>query len=113
VTVGVRITADDGSMTFADIRPVDLRRDESTTLTVRTQAAEVGVIGVTATLTTPSGRAFGQPATISLRTSVVGVVVWVALAAAVTLVGLAVIRRLRRRDRGGGAVSAEPVRTSP
>jgi len=113
VTVGVRVTATDGSMTFADIAPVELRRNESTTLTVRTRAADVGVIGVTAKLTTPSGRVFGEPASISLRTSVVGVVVWVALAAAAALMGLAVVRRLRRRGRPGSHAKAKTVRTSP
>lgn len=116
VRVGVRITADDGSMTFDDIGPVDLRRNDSTTFTVRTTASDVGVIAVKATLTTPTGRPFGKPATFSLRTSAVGVIVWIALGAAAVLVGLAVVRSLRRRDRGGARRSEPappPLRTSP
>lgn len=116
VRVGVRITADDGSMTFDDIGPVDLRRNDSTTFTVRTTASDVGVIAVKATLTTPTGRPFGKPATFSLRTSAVGVIVWIALGAAAVLVGLAVVRSLRRRGRGGARRSEPappPLRTSP
>lgn len=114
VRVGVRITADDGTMTFDDIGPVDLRSNESTTLTVRTQAADVGVISVTATLITPTGKPFGKRAPISLRTSVVGVIVWIALGAATGLVVLAIARRVRRRGRGLDAgTQTPPLRTSP
>lgn len=114
VRVGVRITADDGSMTFDDIGPVDLRRRDSTTFTVRTTASDVGVISVTATLTTTSGRPFGKPATFSLRTSAVGVIVWIALGAAAALVVLAVARRVFRRDRDRNSEAPPaPLRTSP
>jgi len=114
VRVGVRITADDDSLAFDEIEPVELRRGDSTTFTVRTSAADVGVVAVTARLTTPEGRAFGQPATFSLRTSVVGVVVWVALGTAAALVALAIARRLRRRGRGRAVAPAPaPVRTAP
>ncbi len=112
VSVGVRITADDGSMSFDDIGPVDLRRGESTTFTVRTKAADVGVIGVSARLTTPTGRPFGPAAKFTLRTSVVGVVVWIALGTAAGLVVLAVARSVRRRGRTPRPAPAA-VRTSP
>ncbi len=117
VQVGVHITADDPSLHFDDIGPVSLRKDESTTFTVRTSAGKLGVTGVSARLTAPGGRVFGKAASFSLRTSVVGVVVWIALGAAAALVLLAIVRRVLRRDRGGdtrrGAARGRPIRTAP
>ena len=114
VTVGVRITADDGSMAFDDIAPVNLRGQESTTFTVQTRAADIGVIGVTASLTTRNGKPFGQRATFSLRTSAVGVVVWIVLGVAAGLIVLAVARQLRRRSRvERGVPTPVTIRTSP
>ena len=107
VRVGVKLTARDG----LDIRmdqPIDVEPQQSTTVNVQVEAEDVGVTEVTARLTTPNGRPFGEPVTFSMRSSVVGTVIWIAFGAAGAIVLLAVGRRIKR-SRTASADEAEPT----
>jgi uncharacterized protein DUF6049 len=107
VRVGVQLKAEDG----LDIRmdePIDVEPQQSTTVNVQVNAEDVGVTEVTARLTTPNGRPFGEPVSFSMRSSVVGTVIWIAFGAAGAIVLLAVGRRIKR-SRSTSAGESEPA----
>jgi hypothetical protein len=107
VRVGVKLTARDGLDIHLD-QPIDVDPQQSTTVNVQVNAEDVGVTEVTARLTTPNGRPFGEPVTFSMRSSVVGTVIWIAFGAAGAIVLLAVGRRIKR-SRSASAGEAEPA----
>ena len=70
------------------------------TVTVETRVGDVGVTSAEAYVVTQSGRRVGVPLSFSMRTSVVGTVIWAIMGAASALLVFAVARRLWRRSRG-------------
>jgi Family of unknown function (DUF6049) len=111
ITVGVRLEAEDGGLVVEQDEPVDVDPHQSTTVNVRVDAEDVAVSEVTARLTTPKGRPFGEPVTFRVRSSVVGMVIWIALGAAGAIVVFAVGRRVRRSAKSRG--EAEPAVPAP
>lgn len=107
ITVGVQLEAEDGGLRIQQDDLIAVDPEQSTTVNVQVNAEDVGVTEVTARLTTPKGRPFGEPATFKMRSSVVGTVIWIALGAAGAIVVLAVGRRIRRSTRSDPA-GAEP-----
>jgi Family of unknown function (DUF6049) len=112
ITVGVQLEAEDGGLVIEQDEPVDVDPHQSTTVNVRVDAEDVAVSEVTARLTTPRGRPFGEPVTFKMRSSVVGTVIWITLGAAGAIIVIAVGRRIRRstRSRGEPAASATDPR---
>ena len=116
IRVGVRLKANDAIKIQQD-EPIEVEPRQSTTVNVQVHAEDVGVTEVTARLTTPKGRPFGEPVTFKMRSSVVGTVIWIALGAAGAIIVLAVGRRVRRsaksknEQKPGGA--AEPTTGDP
>jgi len=110
IRVGVQLDAEDGGVTIADDEVIDVDPRQSTTVNVEVNAEDVSVSEVTARLTTPQGRPFGEPTTFNMRSSVVGTVIWIALGAAGAVIILAIGRRIRRsrRSRGESADAAAP-----
>jgi hypothetical protein len=106
ITVGVQLEAEDGGLVIEQDEPIDVDPQQSTTVNVRVDAKDVAVSEVTARLTTPKGRPFGEPVTFKIRSSVVGVVIWVALGAAGAIVVLAIGRRIRRSSRSRSDAAA-------
>lgn len=101
VTVGARITDDDGLLSVVDVEPQLLEPRTQVTITVRVEAPSVGVTTVRVRLVTGSGRPFGNPATFPLRSSMVGTVIWYAMGAVGVFILLLVVRRVVRRLRPG------------
>jgi hypothetical protein len=104
VTVGVRVVTAARGLEFDAGRPVTVGPGERQTVTVDTKVGDNRVTRARAYLVAPGGKRFGKGLAISVRTSVVGVVVWVVVGIAALLLLLAIARRIagrrghRRRD---------------
>lgn len=99
IRVGVQLSAEDGGLEIQQDELIDVDPQQSTTVNVSVEAEDVAVSEVTARLTTPKGRPFGDPVTFKMRSSVVGTVIWIALGAAGVFMVLAVGRRIWRSTR--------------
>jgi hypothetical protein len=103
VTVGVDFNSRSGRFTLPDIEPIAVGPGERRTVLVNASVTDVAVDKVTARLTTASGDHFGPAATFTLRTSVLGVVIWIALGTGAGFILLVVLRQSLRRVRSGRA----------
>ena len=115
IRVGIRLKANDAIKIKQD-EPIEVEPRQSTTVNVQVHAEDVGVTEVTARLTTPKGRPFGEPVTFKMRSSVVGTVIWIALGAAGAIIVLAVGRRVRRSAKSKKqqpGVASEPTAGDP
>ena len=99
VTVGVDFDSGGDRFTLPDVDAIRVGAGERRTVLVDASVTEVAVDEVTARLTTASGSHFGRPTTFTLRTSVLGVVIWVALGAGAGFVLLVFLRQSLRRSR--------------
>ncbi|MDQ3663272.1 MAG: DUF6049 family protein, partial [Actinomycetota bacterium] len=104
VTVSVSVQTvpgDLGSSTrFDSGSRLTIQSGDQDTVTVETRVGDVGVTSAEAYVVTQSGRRVGVPLSFSMRTSVVGTVIWAIMGAASALLVFAVARRLWRRSRG-------------
>lgn len=107
VTVGVQTRSDNPSLQIENIEPTEIGPGQSLTVTVDADVGGVSNSAATARLVTPDGKPFGSPTRFSVRSSVVGTIIWIGMGFAGLLVVAAVARRLWRRTRGyvspGGA----------
>lgn len=103
VRVGLELDADNPSLDLVDIEPVEIAPGERHTVTVEVDLGEQTSSTVTARLTTETGAGFGDPAVFNIRSSNVGLIVWMAMGAAGLLVVATWARRFlgRRRRRQG------------
>lgn len=99
VTVGVGFKSDTGRFSLPNIEPVAIGAGESRTVLVDASVSEVAVGEVTARLVTVERSTFGSPTRFTLRTSPLGVVIWIALGAGAGFVLLVVARRSLRQRR--------------
>lgn len=104
VRVGLDLIADNPSLELDDVAPVEIDAGERHTVTVEVDLEDQTSSTVTAQLTTDEGSAFGEPAVFNIRSSNVGLIVWMTMAAAGVLVIATWARRFlgRRRRRGAG-----------
>ena len=104
VTVSVSVETVPGNVAsstrFESGTRLTIQSGDQDTVTVETRVGEVGVTSAEAYVVTQTGRRVGVPLTFSMRTSVVGTVIWVIMGAASALLVFAVARRLWRRSRG-------------
>lgn len=104
VTVSVSVETVPGgldpSARFDSGSRLTIQSGDQDTVTVETRVGKVGVTSAEAYVVTETGRRVGAPLTFSMRTSVVGTVIWVIMGAASALLVFAVARRLWRRSRG-------------
>jgi hypothetical protein len=99
VTVGVDFTSDSGTFRLPSVLPVAIGAGESRTVLVDASISEVALDRVTARLVTVEGSKFGPPSRFTLRTSPLGVVIWIALGAGAGFVLLVVARRSLQQRR--------------
>lgn len=99
VTLQMQVTARDPGMTVQPIGPVTLQRDQRVTVTVVTNSRGVGITTLTARLFTQDGKAFGESATFQVRTTQIGVVVWVVMGIGAAVLFVAAARRIVTRVR--------------
>lgn len=105
VLVGLDLEADNPTLNLGDVPPVEIGAGERHTITVEVDLGDQTSSTVTTRLTSESGMAFGDPAVFNIRSSNVGLIVWITMAAAGLLVVATWARRFlgRRRRRGGAA----------
>lgn len=107
VEVGVRIDSSNPALTIPDVDPVEIGAGERRTLTVNVDVGRQNTSTVTATLVSADGQLLGDPAVFNVRSSNVGVLIWIAMGLAGLLVVVAIVRRFVLR-RGRGA-TPDPV----
>lgn len=108
VSVRVSVTPANGVIGFhappIDVQVIPARNRK--TISIPTHVERLGKFQVRATLTTPDGRALGNPIQLNLRaTAIGGITKTITIVAAVVLI-IALLRRLVRRIRRGPAPSA-------
>ncbi|QMW66417.1 hypothetical protein H4N58_20210 [Mumia sp. ZJ1417] len=94
VTVGVRFTSDDASARIEDIAPQQISAGQSVTITVSADVGQATTTTFTAALVTSGGSELSEPARFTVRSSVVGRVIWFFFGLAMLLVVIAVVRRV-------------------
>ncbi len=99
ITVGVHADTGSSGVSLEIPDPVDMAPGERTVLRLRAKASEIGVHRVTLSPETASGAVFGTPLTFSLRTTQVGVLIWVVLGAGALLLVVMIARRILRGVR--------------
>lgn len=107
VTVGVHFTADDRSARIEDIEPQQIPAGQSVTLTVSADVGQATTTTFVATLATAEGSLFGDGAAFTLRSSVVGRIIWIFFGFALLLVVVAIARRVVK-SRAAASAEDEP-----
>ena len=107
VRVALGLDADNPSLELDDIDPVEIAPGERRTVTVEVDLGEQTSSTVTARLLTETGQGFGTPVVFNIRSSNVGLIVWIAMGAAALLVVATWARRFLGRRRRRGAVTSE------
>ena len=103
VSVGVQLLTSNPALDLPDQDPVEIAAGERLTLTVDVDLAQQNATIVTAQLLTPDGEPFGEASEFNVRSSSVGVVLWVTMGAAGVFVLFALTRRFRKRSSSDGA----------
>ncbi len=96
IRVGIRLSADNPGIRFGDIDVVRIAAGDRHTVTVEADLGEQNSSTVSAFLVTPLDQQFGQDATFNVRSSKVGLIGWLAMAAA----GLLFVATWARRFLG-------------
>ncbi len=96
VSVGVQLLTSNPALDLPDQEPVEIAAGERLTLTVDVDLAQQNATIVTAQLLTPNGEPFGEASEFNVRSSSVGVVLWVTMGAAGVFVLFALTRRFRK-----------------
>ncbi len=99
ITVGVIFDSARGQLTLPDLEPISIGAGESRTVLVDASIPELAAELVTARLVTTEKNEFGRAATFTVRTSPLGVAIWIALGAGAGFVLLVVARRSWRQRR--------------
>lgn len=101
ITVGLRLEASNPAISPPRVKDVEIEAGKRHTYTVDLNLESQSSTSLTATLTTASGASFGSPAVFNVRSSNVGTIVWVTLAAAGAAVIVAMVRRFTHRQPRG------------
>lgn len=94
VTVGVHFTSDDEDARIDDIPPQQITAGQSVTVTVTADVGQATTTTFRASLITADGTSVGDATPFTVRSSVVGRVIWIFLGLALALVVVAVVRRV-------------------
>ena len=96
IRVGVSLDSSNPALSVPDVKPIDIAAGERRTLTVDIDLGRQNTTSLTARLKSTDGTAIGQPDEFNVRSSKIGVVLWVAMGLAVLLVLAALVRRFSR-----------------
>lgn len=107
IKVGVTIRAKSHTVSIPDMQPKEIAPGQSPSFTIDANIGEVSNTAFTATLVTPEGERFGEPAQFNVRSSVVGTAIWIGMGIAGVLVVIALVRQIRRR-RAASSLADEP-----
>lgn len=108
IEVGVTIRARGQKLSVPNMPAETIQPGQSPSFTVDADIGEVSNTAFEATLTTPDGDTFGRPAEFNVRSSVVGMAIWIGMGVAGLLVVLALARQIRRRRSASLAGETEP-----
>jgi hypothetical protein len=97
IRVGVSLDSSNPALSIPDVKPVDIAAGERRTLTVSIDLGRQNTTSLTARLKSTDGKAIGEPDEFNVRSSKIGVVLWVAMGLAALLVLAALVRRFSRR----------------
>ncbi len=100
IRVGVDLDSSNPALDVPAVKPVNIAAGERQTLTVTIDLGQQSTAQLTASLTTADGDRIGAPAVFNVRSSKIGVVLWVAIGLAGVLVLVALFRRFHRRRNG-------------
>lgn len=93
IRVGVRVDSSNPGLNVPNVEPVEVAADERRTVTVNVDLGNQRSATITATLMAPSSQTFGSPAVFNVRTSTIGVVLWIGFGVAGLLIVAAIVRR--------------------
>lgn len=99
IKVGVQLESSNPALSIPDVVPTTIDAGERHTINVNVDVGDQGSTFVTARMVTPDNLAFGDSAVFTVRSSVVGAVLWVALGLAALLVIVAMGRRFARERK--------------
>jgi hypothetical protein len=100
IRVGVSFDSSNPALRVPDVKPLDIAAGERRTLTVDIDLGPQNTTSLTARLTSTDGKTIGQPSrSFNVRSSKIGVVLWVAMGLAGLLVLAALVRRFSRRRK--------------
>jgi len=106
VTVGIEANTGSDDLVIPSPNPVALGPGQRASVRLQATSKEIGVHSVTLIPTSPSGEPLGTATRFNVRSSQVGLVIWVVigLGAAVLFatVGIRIVRRMRERDSPDG-----------
>jgi hypothetical protein len=97
IRVGVSLESSNPALTIPDVKPVDIGAGERRTLTVDIDLGRQNTTSLTARLKSADGKPIGRATEFNVRSSKIGVVLWVAMGLAALLVLAALVRRFSRR----------------
>ncbi len=107
IRVGVSFDSSNPALTVPEVKPLDIGAGERRTLTVDIDLGRQNATSLTAHLKSTDGKTIGQPSKqFNVRSSKIGVVLWVAMGFAALLVLAALVRRFSRR-RSRSRVASE------
>lgn len=98
IRIGVTLDSSNPALRVPSVKPVEIGAGERRTLTVKVDLGAQKTTYLTARLSSPDGETIGEPDEFSVRSSRVGVVLWVAMGVAGLLVLVALVRRFRRHS---------------
>jgi len=108
VRVSVRARTPESDLSVATPAPVTVAPGARAPLRLRATATAIGVHSVTLVAVDAAGNPIGSTTTFNVRTSQVGLVIWVIIGVALVLlfaaITLRVVRRVRRRGEAAGTV---------
>ena len=111
VTVGIEAQTGTDELVIGSPEPVTLGAGQRATVRLKATSLNIGVHSVTLMATNSHGQPVGSAATFNVRSSQVGLVIWVimGLGAAVlfTASGIRIVRRIRARNAAPGPVLEE------
>ena len=108
IRVGIDLDSSNPALDIPPVEAVNIAAGERQTLTVNIDLGRQNTTQLTAGLTAPDGSRIGTPAVFNVRSSKIGVVLWVAIGLAGVLVLVALFRRFHRR-RNGGSQTERPA----
>jgi hypothetical protein len=110
IRVGVSLESTNPALTVPDVKPVDIGAGERRTLTVDIDLGRQNATSLTARLKSNDGKTIGEPSKpFNVRSSKIGVVLWVAMGLAGLLVLAALVRRFSRRRTRTRVASERPA----
>ena len=114
VTVGLRATAPNARLSLSTPDPVQLPPRGRAPMRIEATATDIGIHLVTLQPVTSDGAEVGEATRLSIRSSQVGLILWIVMGVAgallFVLVAIRIVRRVRQRRRTHGPLLKAPQR---